>query len=52
MTLVLSVIAFHEGRDEALWFTEDLLEFVDHQPGTTIGMVAASFGMNMVNGAR
>src|SRR5215471_4316527 len=27
-----------EGHNQALWFAEDLLEFVDHQPGTTIGM--------------
>lgn len=25
-----------EGHYEALWFAESLLEFVDHQPGTTI----------------
>jgi len=25
-----------EGKSEALWFAEDLLEFVDHQPGTTM----------------
>ena len=27
-----------EGRSEALWFVKDLLEFVDHQPGTTINI--------------
>ena len=27
-----------EGRSEALWFAENLLEFVDHQPGTTINI--------------
>jgi hypothetical protein len=25
-----------EGHTEALWFAENLLEFVDHQPGTTM----------------
>jgi hypothetical protein len=27
-----------EGHGESLWFAENLLEFVDHQPGTTIGV--------------
>ncbi|MGB8011823.1 MAG: hypothetical protein WCF68_09440 [Terriglobales bacterium] len=27
-----------EGHSESLWFAENLLEFVDHQPGTTIGV--------------
>lgn len=26
-----------EGKPEALWFAEGLLELVDHQPGTTGG---------------
>ena len=25
-----------EGQDEALWFAPDLVEFVDHAPGTTM----------------
>ena len=29
-------VHFH-GRGETLWFAEELLEFVDHAPGTTVG---------------
>ena len=25
-----------EGKDNALWFAANLLEFLDHQPGTTV----------------
>jgi hypothetical protein len=25
-----------EGKSNAMWFAEDLLEFLDHQPGTTV----------------
>ena len=32
-----------DGRNEALWFTENLLEFIDHQSGTTIGIAGRSF---------
>jgi hypothetical protein len=32
-----------DGRDEALWFTKDLFEFVDHQAGTTIGIAGRRF---------
>ena|ERR1700758_4501659 len=27
-----------EGHSEALWFAENLLEVVDHQPGTTMSI--------------
>ncbi|HEX3466808.1 MAG TPA: hypothetical protein VHT05_01780 [Candidatus Elarobacter sp.] len=30
-----------EGRDGSLWFSEDLLEFVDHGAGTTVTLDGA-----------
>lgn len=32
-----------EGRDDAIWFNEDLLEFVDHQSGTTSDIAGCRF---------
>lgn len=31
-----AVAVMVEGHSQALWFAEHLLEFVDHQPGTTM----------------
>lgn len=33
---------FLESRGEGFWFTPDLLEFVDHAPGTVIGVKGAA----------
>jgi hypothetical protein len=27
-----------DGRNDQLWFPDDLVEFVDHQPGTTVSV--------------
>jgi hypothetical protein len=32
-----------EGRAESLWFAENLLEFIDHQPGTTMSIADRRF---------
>ena len=33
---------FSECRGEGFWFSPDLLEFVDHAPGTVIGLKGAA----------
>ncbi len=43
-----AINVFLKERDEALWFARDLLEFVDHAPGTEIrlGGVAKKWTRN------
>jgi hypothetical protein len=35
-----------EGRDDSLWFDYDLVEFVDHTPGTAMRVGSRSFKRN------
>mgnify|MGYP000285989531 CR=1 FL=1 len=38
-----------DGRDESLWFAPELLEFVDHAPGTVafVARVAKTWGIGL-----